>query len=170
MATILETPRMILREMDEGDLDFLASLLGDPQVMRFYPKPLDRAEALGWLRKNLSFYAQAGHGFWLAISRETGQPMGQVGLLPMEIHGKPEVEVAYMFHRPFWRLGLASEAAQACVNYGLDTLKLEKVVCIIRPENLPSLGVGAKLGLRRIGETTHMGFLHHLFEIRKAGP
>ena len=68
-----------------------------------------------------------------------------------------------MIHRPFWKQGVATEVARACLEYGLNILKLPRVVCMIRPENLPSLAVAARLGLQRIGETVHLGFPHNLF-------
>jgi ribosomal-protein-alanine N-acetyltransferase len=169
MATILETPRLSLREMDEADLPFLTRLLGDPEVMRFFPKPLEPEEARAWYEKVRGFYASAGHSFWLAEEKPTGSPVGQVGLLPKEINGRPEVELAYMLDESRWGRGYATEAARACLQYGFGTLGLGRIVCMIRPVNTPSLAVAARLGLLRCGETEHMGLHHLLFEARRPG-
>lgn len=163
LPMILETTRLRLRAMNESDLDFLASMLGDPEVMRYYPKPLDREEASAWYQRVLACYAKAGYGFWMVEKKDSGLRVAQIGLLPKEIDGQQEVEVAYMVHRPFWRQGIATEAASACRDHALDVLKVPRVICMIRPMNTPSLHVAAKLGMRRIGETKHQGFAHDLY-------
>jgi GrpB-like predicted nucleotidyltransferase (UPF0157 family)/RimJ/RimL family protein N-acetyltransferase len=162
---VLETQRFTLRQMVPGDLDFLASMLGHPEVMAHYPKVLDREEAQAWLERTLTCYARAGHGFWMVERKGSGDKVGQVGLLPKEINGRAEVEVAYMVHRDFWNLGIASEAARACLEFGLEVLRSPRIVAMIRPENTASLRVSAKLGMNRIGETTHLGLFHNLYAI-----
>lgn len=166
MNTILATHRFRCREMTEADAGFLAAMLGDAEVMRHYPKPLDRAESDAWLQRVLACYARAGHGFWMVERLADGERVGQIGLLPKEINGRPEVEVAYMVHRPFWRQGIASEVALACRDYAFTAMRLPRVVCMIRQENTPSLAVAAKLGMRRIGDIIHSGLPHWLFECR----
>jgi RimJ/RimL family protein N-acetyltransferase len=165
---ILSTPRFLCREMNTADLDFLASILGDPEVMRHYPAPLNRSESEAWLGRVQSCYARAGHGFWLVERLVDGEKVGQIGLLPKEINGKPEVEVAYMVHRPFWRQGIAAEVAAACRDHAFDALGLSRVVSMIHPDNAPSLAVARKLGMTRIGDILHFGLTHLLFEYRRA--
>ena len=78
---VLETPRLLLRELGVEDLDFIAELLGDPLVMRYWPRPYTREEAAEWIRRQQQRYARDGHGYWLAVEKASGQPVGQVGLL-----------------------------------------------------------------------------------------
>ena len=164
---VLETKRFALRLTAESDLDFLASMLGNPEVMHHYPKPLDREESKGWLQRTLGCYAKAGHGFWIVERRENGERVGQVGLLPKEINGKPEVEVAYMVHRDYWKQGIASETALACRDYAFNTLKVSRIISMIRPANHVSLRVAKKLDMQLIGEAVHLGLHHDLYENRR---
>jgi RimJ/RimL family protein N-acetyltransferase len=166
--TMVSTARFTCREMTEADTDFLAAMLGDPEVMRFYPKPLDRSEAEAWLQRVLGRYARSGHGFWMAERKEDGEKVGQIGLLPKEINGEPEIEVAYMVHRPFWRQGIATEVAMACRDHAFRTFGAARVICMIHPENTPSLAVAARLGMKRIGDIIHAGMPHLLFEYRQS--
>ncbi len=69
---LLDTPRLRLRPLVATDLAFLATMLGDPRVMRFYPAPLNRAQAQEWLERQWARYAADGHGFWLVEARATG--------------------------------------------------------------------------------------------------
>jgi [ribosomal protein S5]-alanine N-acetyltransferase len=169
MKRIFETPRLALREMTHGDLDFVAEMLADPEVMRYYPKCYSRMEAEAWLRRMLDRYARDGHALWLVQDRVTEQPLGQVGLLMQTVNGIAEPEVGYLIHRPFWRRGYASEAADATRDYAFRSLGKPHVISLIRPENLPSQGVARKLGMSpRPGAVPHGGFEHLVFEVAAA--
>ena len=66
------TPRLTFREMTPNDLDNMAALLGDPQVMRYYPQPKSRQEALTWIAWNQRLYREHGFGLWLLTSARPG--------------------------------------------------------------------------------------------------
>lgn len=159
----LRTERLVLAHMTEQDLDFLAQMLGDPKVMRHFPNPLPRSDAEAWLGKVLESYEQSGRGFYLARLRDSGEPVGQIGLIDRQINGQPEVEIAYMLHHPFWNQGLATEGAVACRDHAFHVLSLPRVVSMIHSANQPSLRVAARLGMQRIGETTHRGMALDLY-------
>jgi ribosomal-protein-alanine N-acetyltransferase len=163
MTVVLETSRLSLREMTIADLDFIASLLDHPEVMRFYPKRYTREEARGWVERQLDRYAKDGIGFWLVIEKATGEPVGQVGLLRRELDGATETEIGYLIHRPFWRRGFASEAAIGCRDHAFEVLELERVISLIRPINLPSQGVARKMGMTLERKTTHADLEHFVF-------
>ena len=161
--TIVETPRLVIERMTRADLDFLAALLGDPEVMVHFPKPLDRAGATDWLERVLASYERTGSGFGLVRLRETGEAIGQVGLIHREINGQPEVEVAYMLARRYWGQGLASEAALACRDHALQVMGVPRVVSMIGENNVRSLQVAARMGMKHVGQTTHAGMLLELY-------
>ena len=91
---VLETDRLRLRELATSDLDFVAEMLGDADVMRYYPKRLDRTASLAWIERQQMRYARDGHGLWLVLERDTGQPIGQVGLVMQEVTGMPRPRYA----------------------------------------------------------------------------
>lgn len=146
--SILETPRLSLREMTWDDLDFLTTLLADERVMRHYPKPCTREEAKLWMGRILDRYAQHGHAFWLVSLRATGKPIGQVGLLLQHVDGVDEPEIGYMIHADHWRQGYASEAAAAVRDHAFTRLDKPRVISLIRPVNVPSQRVALKLGMK----------------------
>jgi [ribosomal protein S5]-alanine N-acetyltransferase len=143
---ILVTERLSLREIKWDDLDFLAAMLGDPLVMRHYPKPHTREEAAAWLDRNLVRYANDGHGFWLVSDRANGQPLGQVGLVKQIVEGVEEWEIGYLIHAPFWRRGYASEAAAAVRDYAFGVLDKRRIISLVRPVNIPSQRVALRIG------------------------
>lgn len=165
MHIVLETDRLRLREIVQGDLDFLADLLGDPGVMRFYPNTLDRAATARWLERQLGRYEADGHGFWIVEHRKTGQAVGQVGLLNQELDTGIHPEVAYLIHVPYQRRGYATEAALAVREHAFQDLGKSYVVSFIRPENLPSRRVARKLGMDPRGVIRWAGLDHLLFRV-----
>lgn len=168
MNPILETHRLVLREMGMADLDFVASMLADREVMRHYPKCYRRDESETWIERQLRRYARHGHGLWLAIEKATGRPVGQIGLLIQTIDKVEEREVAYLVHRPFWRQGFATEGARACCTHAFTVLERPRVYALIRPENVPSLGVAAKIGMTTEGRLVeHRGLAHLVYGISR---
>jgi len=167
MRTAIETERLVLREMSLDDLDFVATMLAHPEVMRFWPQVYSRDEAETWVRRQGERYARDGHGYWLALDRASGEPVGQAGILMVEIAGREEPGLGYLIHHPFWRRGFATEASTGSLDYAFDRLEIPRVVSLIRPENVPSLGVARKIGMRRTGRTTHAGLEHLVYQIAR---
>src|SRR5262245_8231758 len=163
---ILETKRLRLRELATTDLDFVAAMLDDADVMRYYPKRLDRAGALAWIERQLMRYERDGHGLWLVLDRATDEPVGQVGLATQELTGLPKPtypEIGYLLHRPFWHRGFATEAAIGVRDYAFRVRGYDEVISLIRPVNEPSQAVARRLGMSIIGETEFAGLPHLVF-------
>ncbi len=168
MRTILETPRLLLREMSLDDLDFIAEMLADPLVMRFYPKTYSREEAAAWIDRQQDRYALHGSGLWLALDRATGEPVGQVGLLRQTVDGVEEPEVGYLLHHRHWSRGLATEAAAAVRDWAFQVRGEPYIISLIRPENLPSQAVALRIGSKPERETIFLDLRHMVFVGRKS--
>lgn len=170
MSRSLHTPRLSLRELRRDDLDFVAEMVGDARVMRFYPQCYSRDEASGWLQRQLERYASHGHGLWLVSERETGLPVGQVGLLQQCVEGESRSEIGYLLHHPYWRRGYAAEAATAVRDRAFFELGRTELISLIRPENLPSQAAARRLGMQPGRHTLHAGLDHIIFGIRRPDP
>jgi RimJ/RimL family protein N-acetyltransferase len=167
MNVILETKRLVLREMHSGDLDFLAEMLGDPEVMRFFPSVVTREVALQHLEKNFARYREFGYGFWLVVQKETGQPIGRCGLLRQEVDGQPEDEIGYMLHRPYWRQDFGIEAASGVRDYALQELGKRRLISMIRPVNIPSQRTALANGMKPERLTMFYGLEHLVFALER---
>lgn len=164
MTHLIETSRLYFREVSLSDLDFLATMMADPEVMRFYPKCYSREEVAAWIRSQEDSYAKYGHGKWLVLNKTNDEPVGRVGLTMPLVDGIERPELGYMIHRPFWRQGYAAEAAIATRDYAFSKLGKPYVISLIRPENLPSQGVARKLGMQSSDRLVeHYGLPHLVF-------
>ena len=165
MKIILETARLRLRELLPGDIEFMAEMLADAEVMRYYPRRLTHELSSDWIARQRTRYQDDGYGLWLAEQRDTGDPVGQVGLVRQNIDGVDECEIGYLIHRPFWRQGFATEGALACRDYAFNTLHKPRVISLIRPENAASQGIARNLGMEVIGRSPHGGYEHLVFAV-----
>ncbi len=162
---VLETKRLRLRTMEETDVDNLMMIFTDPVAMKYYPATKDRAETVEWIRWTLDNYRKFGMGMWVAELKETGQFAGQCGLVPQKIGDKVELELGYLFVREYWGQGLATEAAQACKQYGFQQLGLERIISLIDPGNVPSVRVAERAGMRFEKEIMKWEKLIHLYSV-----
>ncbi len=146
---VIGTPRLALRHLASEDLDALAAIQADPEVMRYFPSgPRSRAETLRDLERCIALQIEHGFSLWAAIDREDGRLIGRCGLLPQSLQGRQEVEIAYLIARSSWGRGLATEAALAIRDHGFDAIGLDRLVSIIHRDNLASRRVAEKAGLR----------------------
>ena len=86
-------------------------------------------------------------GLWATLLKENGAFIGRCGLLPWEIEGRDEVEVAYLIDKRYWGQGLATEAARAIRNLAFEKLNLSRLICLIDPDNAASQRVAQKIGM-----------------------
>ena len=166
---ILETDRLILRHLLPTDLDSLYMLYSDEEVRRYFPEGTltyqETREELEWFLNGHPEYPKLG--LWATIHKETNQFIGRCGLLPWTIDQRPEVEVAYLLGKEYWGQGLGTEAAQAIVQYGFETLRLSRLICLIDRDNQASIKVASKIGMtfEKEGEDEKGPFL--LYSINK---
>jgi len=113
------------------------------------PFTLDESRAM--LGRTLDHYARHGFGLWLATDRETGEPVGRVGLAYHRAW-PDEPEVGWWIDPARWGEGLATEAGAAAIDDAFERLRVPRVVSICIESNLPSRRVMERLGLRKLTE------------------
>lgn len=160
---ILETERLLLRHLEPTDLDDLYALYRDPEVRQYFPEGTltyqETREELEWFINGHPEYPELG--LWATILKNGNQFIGRCGLLPWTIDGRSEVEVAYLLAKDMWGRGLGKEAAQGVLDYGFETLKLSRLICLVDEENLASIRVAQKIGMKfeKAGEDEKGPFL-----------
>lgn len=158
---ILETERLVLRELVEGDFSALCRTLQDDASMYAYEGAFSDGKVRDWLDRQIARYRDDGFGLWAAVLKESGRFVGQCGLTMQDCDGATVVEVGYLFERAYWHCGFATEAAIACRDYAFDVLGVDEVFSIIRDTNEPSQAVA-----RRNGMTPRGSFDKHYRGVR----
>lgn len=146
--SIIETARLRLRPFAESDLDALVVLNSDRDVMKYITdgEPMPREQTEARLQFYLNHWQQYGFGLFVIEYKDTGECAGFCGLQYLD--NTPEIEVGYRLAKNYWGKGLATESSKACLSYGFDDVKLDRIVAVVRPDNLPSQHVLEKIGLK----------------------
>ena len=142
----IETERTILRMFTPGDLDALASILGNPQVMKYLELdclPLSREKTETALAGIISHWENKGFGRWAVVSKEDGRLIGMAGFRSHE----DVAELVYVLDEPYWHRGLATEIACAILKFGFENHNFSHIVALTRPANGASRRVLDKIGM-----------------------
>ena len=147
----LETPRLRMRCWRDADREPYARLCADAQVMRHFPRPLERHQADADIDAWLEQFANRGWSNWALELKHSGECIGFTGLsVPRRpLPFSPCVEIGWRLARAHWHQGYATEAASAALACGFERLGLEEIVSFTSELNAPSLAVMERLGMQR---------------------
>lgn len=141
---VLETNRLLLREMTLSDMSALSLILQDEKVMYAYNGAFNDKETLIWMQKQLQRYKDYGFGLWGVFLKDTNKMIGQCGITMQEYKATQVPEIGYLFAYKHWHNGYATEAAIACREYGFNTLRFDELYSIIRDTNIASQKVALR--------------------------
>jgi RimJ/RimL family protein N-acetyltransferase len=172
---VLETPRLVLRHWEPADREAMRRINRDPRVMRFLSDPMgtpfDDGQTDAFLETLRSHWDEHGYGLYAAAIMGPEECIGYVGLsVPVFLPGVlPAVEIGWRLDSRFWNQGLATEGARACLPVAFGALGLERLVSIGHRDNIASLRVMAKIGMRPIAEMVHpsRGWPLAVYELRR---
>lgn len=146
MKNILETERLLLRELTVDDAENFYDLNLNPNVIRY---TRDSAfaninEAKRFL-ENYADYKENGFGRWAVICKSDNKFIGWCGLKYSE--DSNETDIGFRFFEECWNKGFATESAEACIHYGFEKLNLKRIIGRAMSENTASIKVLQKIGL-----------------------
>jgi len=164
----IKTNRLYLRQFRKDDLDAYANIMGDHEVGKWFPKGdgYTREEAERSLDDILEHWDKHGFGIWAIIDKEKRVILGRCGL--NLIAETSEVEVDFVLARNYWGRGYATEAAKAALAYGFDSLQLDRIIALTKPENIASRRVIEKIGMRYVKNAEYWGITCAYYDISKA--
>ncbi len=151
MATLVGD-RVVLRPWREDDYEPFAALNADPEVMRYFPAMLSRAESDSVARRVGALVDERGWGWWAVELHEAGAFVGFVGLADpgFEAPFMPAIEIGWRLAREAWGNGYATEAARLALAYAFDVIEADRVVSFTVPANTRSRNVMTRLGLHHV--------------------
>ena len=145
---ILETRRLLLREMTPEDFDALFRVLGDPETMWHYPYTPDGEHVRAWIARNMKRYRENGFGLWAVCLKDTGEMIGDCGLTLQQIRGETLPEIGYHIRRDCQRRGYAREAAGAVRDWAFRNTDFPALYSYCKYTNVPSFRTAESIGMR----------------------
>ena len=149
MTSIIETQRLFLRELTVTDADFILQLLNEPAYIIFIGDRGVRTheDAQNYIQETvIASYEKNGFGLYLAELKDDATPIGCCGLINRD--GLPDIDIGYAFLAEFQGNGYATEAAEAVMRFGKNSVGLKRIVGITAVDNQNSIKVLEKVGLR----------------------
>lgn len=145
----LSTDRLVLRNWVDADLSPFAELNGDPEVMRYFPSVLTRAQSDELATAIRSSLERQGWGLWAVERPDVAPFIGFVGLneVGFSAHFTPAIEIGWRLARPHWGHGYATEAARASLALAFDQLACREIVSFTATGNQRSIRVMERLGM-----------------------
>ena len=159
---VLETERLRLRAHRADDHAACTAIWSDPEVTRYVGgRPFTAEEVWKRLLQYAGMWSLLGYGYWAVEEKSSGRYIGDIGYADLKRDMLPSLDGMLEFG---WVLalhahgnGYASEAIAAVTAWGEQHFSALRAVCIIAPENLPSIRVAEKAGFQRWQETTYYG-------------
>lgn len=149
---ILETPRLVIREITHEDFEAWHAILSDAETMAHYPAPFTEEKTRSWIEWSLRNYKEHGFGLWAVVLKETGEFIGDCGITLQKIDGEMLPEVGYHISKAHQRRGYASEAASACIRYAFEHFDFSAIYSYMKYTNVASYNTALKCGLSFVKE------------------
>jgi len=153
----IKTARLTLRPFVLQDAELLHQILSIPGVLEFFPSsdPPDLKRVQKLVQRQIGHWVDHDYGWWAVEPNGEGELIGWSGL--QYLPETDEIEISYLLSKPYWGKGLATESAIAGLDYGFNSLGIEKIIGIVHPENVASQKVLEKIGLRIQEQTEYFG-------------
>jgi RimJ/RimL family protein N-acetyltransferase len=144
-SPLIETERLELRPMTIADLEAFVAMHADPAVVEFMG-PADRELATKRLEADAALWARRGHGLCKITHRDDGRFIGRVALKHWPQWN--ETELGWVLRSQEWGHGYATEAGQACADWGFRNLPIPYLTACIQPHNARSIAVARRLRMK----------------------
>lgn len=156
----LTTERLVLDAHRADDFEAYQAMWAEPAVYRYIGgAPSPRDEVWARLLRVKGMWPTLGYGFFAIRDRATGAFLGEAGIMEMRREVKPRFEgtpeAGWGLRSAAHSKGLAREAMEAVLGWADRTIGAPRLVCMIHPQNAPSLALAARLGFRRFADTTY---------------
>lgn len=149
---MIETERLILREMTTDDFEALYQVLADADIMAHYPYTFDEKRVMNWIRRNAERYNTFGFGLWAVCLKDTGEMIGDCGLTMQMINGQIRPEIGYHIRKDMQRKGYAKEAAIAVRNWAFQNTPFNRLYSYMKDSNEPSAKTALAYGCKQVDE------------------
>ena len=151
----IQTERLLIRPFRESDAPVYAEIVSDPDVMKYTiegePQSFDSAKE--YILRCIRSYETRGYSRYAVVLQAENDLIGFCGF--MDDNG--ELEFGWRYGKSYWGRGYATEAAMAVLDYAVQNRVVPQIVCLCESENVASIRVVEKLGMKLVGQDTYKG-------------
>ena len=149
---VIETDRLVLRKLDEGDALLQMRLLNTPTVMKHLGGVKELHEIEAKHAKSMAWFAQYGFGFMMMIEKSSGELVGHAGMKLVDNSNAPnqgDHEIGWLVREDRWRHGYANEAMRSVIDWAFESIQVPHLVALTSDANVPSWRFMEMLGMER---------------------
>jgi RimJ/RimL family protein N-acetyltransferase len=164
---VLETERLVLREMNMDDHDALYAVLANTDIMQHYPYTFDVKRVREWIERNMNRYRVNGFGLWAVCLKENGEMIGDCGLTLQNIDGEMLPEIGYHIRKDCQHRGYAKEAASAVLDWAFENTDYPALYSYCKYTNEASYKTAEAIGMHfekeypdEVNEITHVSVIY----------
>ena len=143
-----------------SDVEKWTGFFVDNQMLKFVGVDMSKSPntlATDWISRQLERHENQGLGHLAAVEKNSEQFIGVSGIIPREVDGKAEMEISYSLKQEFWGKGYATEISTHLKKFGFENNISNHFVSIIDKENIASINVAIKNGMKILSETKYLG-------------
>jgi RimJ/RimL family protein N-acetyltransferase len=147
----IESERLRFRKLQESDIEIWEKFFVNNSNLEYLGLDLSldyQAQSKDWIERQLKRYIENRFGHHALIEKDTGEFIGQCGLLAQEIDGKTEFELGYHILPEHWGKGYATEAAKRVRDYAFENKICKSLISVVDVRNIKSQHVAKKLGMK----------------------
>ncbi len=157
MDYIFQSERLGFRNWTAADLESLAALNADPEVMAFFPSLKTKEESREILERLKASFLANKYTYFAVETVENKDFIGFIGLLQQTFEAEftPCIDIGWRLKKSVWNKGYAVEGAKRCLEYAFESLDLEKIYAMAPVVNVKSERVMQKIGMVKVGNFQH---------------
>ncbi len=150
MKVIFETPHLFLRRFTEADAPLIFKLNSDAEVLKYLHEPAleNEEQAKKVINEIILPQYVLNLGRWAIHTKANYEFIGWCGLKNIPETGI--IDLGYRLLKSAWGKGYATEAAQYTIIYGLRELKIKTITGMAHVENVASIKILEKIGMKFI--------------------
>ena len=165
-----ESDRLRFRKLTKKDIPSWVEFFVGNDRLKYLGFDLQKSKEIlaeEWIKAQLNRYENQGLGHLAVELKDNGGFIGMGGILPRELNGNNEFEIAYSLKPKYWGKGYATEIAKTVKNYAIENLDSNRFISIINIENTDSANVAKKNGMNVIFKTEYLGMKVDVYGINK---
>ena len=163
-----QSDRLRFRKLTEEDIPSWTEFFIDNDRLQYLGMDLRKSKeslAEEWVKAQLSRYEKQGLGHLAVELKENGDFIGLGGILPRELNGNKEYEIAYSLKPSYWGNGYATEIAKIMRAFGFEKIASDRFISIIDVDNIESANVAKKNGMKILFNTEYLDMNVDVFGI-----